>query len=139
MADEIAQDPRPECTRSATSLARAVIPRPIAGDSASRRVPAKPRPPTAHTNASNGQSRPGSRVQSFDNRQQIIVHSDEIKPGDWLNDRGTLRQVESVYAVSLRAGPGMIHILHFKAQPGVASTVLGFSGCTAEVTVWRAT
>jgi hypothetical protein len=137
MADEIAQDPRPECTGSATPPARAAIPRPVARDPARHRALAKPRPPNTRSKASGGQSRPAIRFPAFDDRQQMVVHPSGIKPGDWLGDLGTLRHVESVDAVSLRTGPGMIHILHFEAQPGVASTALCFSNAAEEVTVWR--
>lgn len=66
------------------------------------------------------------------------MHPNEIKPGDWLCDLGTLRQVASVDALSLQTGPGMIHILHFAPQPGVANKALGFSTQADAVTVWRA-
>jgi hypothetical protein len=76
-------------------------------------------------------------IQTFDDRQPIIVHPSEIKPGDWLSDLGTLRQVASVDAMSLQNGPGMLHIVHFEPQSGVASTALGFSTQTDTVTGWR--
>ena len=79
-----------------------------------------------------------TKIQTFDNRQPLIVHPSEIKPGDWLSDLGTLRQVASVDAMSLQSGPGMLHILHFEPQPGVANTALGFSTQADPVTVWRA-
>lgn len=77
-------------------------------------------------------------IQTFGNRQPLIVHPSEIKPGDWLRDLGTLRQVASVDAMSLQAGrPGMITILHFVPQPGVANKALGFSTHADQITIWR--
>ena len=76
-------------------------------------------------------------MHTFDHRQPVIVHPSEIKPGDWLCDLGTLRQVASVDAMSLQTGPGMIHILHFVPQSGVANRALGFSTHADEVTIWR--
>lgn len=35
-------------------------------------------------------------IQAFDRRHPIILGPTEIRPGDWLRDLGTLRQVESV-------------------------------------------
>ena len=78
-----------------------------------------------------------TKIQTFDDRHPIIVHPSEIKPGDWLSDLGTLRQVVSVDAMSLRKGSGMLHIVHFEPQPGVANTALGFSTQADEITVWR--
>jgi len=102
-----------------------------------RHAVANPRPPTAHSHTSSEQSTPTNSIQTFDDRKQLIVHPSQIKPGDWLNDIGTLRQVESVDALSVMAGSGMIHILHFKDQPGIANKALGFSTRANAVTIWR--
>lgn len=76
-------------------------------------------------------------IQTFDNRQQIIVAPGEIKPGDWLRDLGTLRQVGYVDALSVNSGPGTLYVIHFTAQSGVADKALGISSSTQQVTIWR--
>lgn len=105
--------------------------------SALRRPAARPRTPKASSGSTGGQSKPPTVIQTFDNRRQLIVCPGEIKPGDWLSDLGTLRQVASVDALSLKTGPGMIHILHFEDQPGVANKALGFSTQADLITIWR--
>lgn len=75
-------------------------------------------------------------IHTFDDRHQIIVQPGEIKPGDWLRDLGTLRQVEYVDGLSV-TGSGMLYILHFIDQPGIANFALGISSSTNALTVWR--
>lgn len=71
-------------------------------------------------------------VHTFDHRQQMLVDPSEIRPGDWLHDLGTLRQVETIDTL------GAIYILHFVEQPGVQNRALGISGTNANhLTVWR--
>jgi hypothetical protein len=77
-------------------------------------------------------------VHTFDDRQQMLVDAAEIRPGDWLHDLGTLRQVESIDTLGVQAGPGAIYILHFVEQPGVQNRALGLSGSsTGKLTIWR--
>jgi len=77
-------------------------------------------------------------VQTFDNRQQVILADpSEITPGDWLPDLGTLRQVESVDTIGVKIGPGVLYILHFVPQPGIRTMARGYSGGTKNITVWR--
>jgi hypothetical protein len=75
-------------------------------------------------------------IRTTDKRRQHEAAPAEIRPGDWLRDLGTLRQVESVYAIGDAAGSGMIYIIHFVAQPGVANKPLGISSQRPPVTVW---
>lgn len=76
-------------------------------------------------------------IQTFDSRHPHVVAPAEIKSGDWLSDRGTLRQVASVDSLSVVVGPGMIYIVHFEEQPDVANKVLGISSQSPPLTVWR--
>jgi hypothetical protein len=78
-------------------------------------------------------------VQTFDGRRQTILdHPRQIKPGDWFPDLGTLRQVQSVDTIGVKAGkPGVVHILHFVPQHGVKDVVCGISDGTRDITVWR--
>ena len=77
-------------------------------------------------------------VHTFDNRQQLLVDACEIRPGDWLHDLGTLRRVETIDTLGVRAGSGTVYILHFVEQPGVQNRALGISGSsTGKLTVWR--
>jgi hypothetical protein len=77
-------------------------------------------------------------VHTFDDRQQMLVDVAEIRPGDWLHDLGTLRQVEAIDTLGVQAGPGALYILHFFEQPGIQNRALGLSGSAAgKLTVWR--
>ena len=77
-------------------------------------------------------------VHTFDGRQQMLVDTGEIRPGDWLHDLGTLRQVESIDMIGGDGGPGTIYILHFVEQPGVHNRALGLSGSApGRLTIWR--
>lgn len=105
--------------------------------SALRHPVARTRSPRTSGSSTGGQSGLPTMIQTFDNRRQLIACPGEIKPGDWLSDLGTLRQVASVDALSLRTGPGMIHILHFEDQPGVANKALGFCTQADLITIWR--
>lgn len=78
-------------------------------------------------------------VHTFDDRQQMLVDPNEIRPGDWLHDLGTLRQVESIDTIGGNGGPGTLYILHFVEQPGVHNRALGLSGSApGQLTIWRA-
>jgi len=77
-------------------------------------------------------------VHTFDHRKQMLVDPSEIRPGDWLHDLGTLRQVENIDTLGAKAGSGTIYILHFVEQPGVQNRALGISGTNAShLTIWR--
>jgi len=77
-------------------------------------------------------------VHTFDNRQQMLVGPGEIRPGDWLHDLGTLRQVETIDVIGGKTGPDVVYILHFVEQPGVQNRALGISGSAAShLSVWR--
>ena len=76
-------------------------------------------------------------IQVFDNRQPVILDGPSgIKPGDWMNDRGSLRQVDYVDLLSTRTGGGVVHLVHFKPQQGGNNLVRGISEGT-DLTVWR--
>jgi len=68
----------------------------------------------------------------------MIVDSSEIRPGDWLRDLGTLRQVESVEELPSAVGSGRIFVVRFVSAPGVEDLVLSIPG-TVTVTIWRPT
>jgi hypothetical protein len=76
-------------------------------------------------------------IQAFDARHQRVVSPAEIRPGDWMRDLGTLRRVEFVDDLGVAAGSGLVHIIHFVEQPGVANKVLGISSVAPAVVVWR--
>ena len=77
-------------------------------------------------------------IQVFDSRCPMIVDSSEIRPGDWLRDLGTLRQVESVEELPSAVGSGRIFVVRFVSAPGVEDLVLSIPG-TVTVTIWRPT
>jgi hypothetical protein len=52
-------------------------------------------------------------IQAFDHRQPIIVDPSEIRPGDWMRDLGTLRQVESVQATANQRAQGTLAAVRF--------------------------
>lgn len=80
----------------------------------------------------------GVGIQAFDGRRQVIVRPGEIRPGDWLRDLGTLRQVESVEALPPATSPGRIFVLRFVSAPGVEDLALGVPE-SVTVTIWRPT
>jgi hypothetical protein len=80
---------------------------------------------------------PVPTIQAFDNRHPVIVCPSEIRPGDWMEDRGNLRQVEVIDTISVRTGAGMLHVLHFRDQPGVPSLVRGIAEGAPNLAVWR--
>jgi hypothetical protein len=77
-----------------------------------------------------------SAFQTFDQRRPVIVGPSEIRPGDWLHDLGTLRQVDVIDTISVRTAASLVHLIHFVAQPGVKNLVLGLTDL-ASVPVWR--
>jgi hypothetical protein len=78
-------------------------------------------------------------VQPFGSalRPCLLPDAGRIKPGDWIADLGTLRQVKYVDSIGLAVGTGLVHIVHFVEQSGVENLARGFSASTS-VTVWRA-
>lgn len=59
----------------------------------------------------------------------------ELKPGDWLEDLGAWRQIDSVDTIG--RGPRVLHIVHFKPAPGIATTARCFSRETDPIPIWR--
>lgn len=76
-------------------------------------------------------------IHTFDTRQQHVVTPGEIRPGDWLRDLGTLRQVDFVDAISVAQGPELLFILHFVPQQGVPTLALGMSSRASSLVVLR--
>ena len=77
-----------------------------------------------------------SAIQPLDGRRAVIMAPFEVRPGDWLRDLGTLRQVESVEDLPSRVGSGRIFVLRFASAPGVEDLTLSILG-TVVVTIWR--
>ena len=77
-------------------------------------------------------------IQTFDSRRQFIVCPGEIRPGDWLRDLGTLRQVESVEESSSAVDLERLFVLRFVSAPGVEDLALGIPS-TVTITIWRPT
>jgi hypothetical protein len=75
-------------------------------------------------------------VQTFDERRQLIVRPDEIRPGDWLRDLGTLRQVASVEESPSVKVSDRLFVMRFTSAPGVENLALCIPG-TVTVTIWR--
>jgi hypothetical protein len=76
-------------------------------------------------------------IQAFDGRSPVALEDPStIKPDDWLEDLGTLRQVEYVETLSVKIGPGTLTIVHFKPQKGVENLARGIAGGRS-LTVWR--
>jgi hypothetical protein len=76
-------------------------------------------------------------IQTFDTRQPVAVDDPSgIRPDDWLEDLGTLRQVDYVDTLSAGIGPGTLTIVHFKPQVGVPNLPRGITGGRS-LTVWR--
>jgi len=73
-------------------------------------------------------------IQAFDHRQPVIVNPSEIRPGDWMRDLGTLRQVESVETTDDQTLPGTL-IRFADAVDGQYGTLSVREG--VKVTVWR--
>ena len=70
-------------------------------------------------------------VQTFDSRRPVILDDPgDIKPGDWLEDVGTLRQVDYIDSIDT------VFIVHFHVQAGVPHGVRGFSS-GVKLTVFR--
>jgi hypothetical protein len=79
-----------------------------------------------------------SEIQAFDSGRRLIVRPGEIRPGDWLRDLGTLRQVESIEELLSATGSGRIFVVRFASMAGVEDLALGIPG-TVTVTIWRPT
>jgi hypothetical protein len=76
-------------------------------------------------------------IQTFDMRQPVALGDPSgIKPDDWLEDLGTLRQVDYVDTLSMTIGLGTLTIVHFKPQDGVPNLSRGITG-GCSLTVWR--
>lgn len=71
-------------------------------------------------------------VQPMDGRTPVaLADPSDIKPGDWMHDLGTLRQVDTIDTI------GTVHVVHFRYQEGVPHLARGI--CSGvDVTVWRA-
>ena len=68
--------------------------------------------PTLHISARRrlAEGRPMD-IQTFDMRQPVALDDPSgIKPDDWLEDLGTLRQVDYVDTLSMTIGPGTLTI-----------------------------
>jgi hypothetical protein len=65
------------------------------------------------------------------------VRPDDIRPGDWLRDLGTLRQVVSVETLPAMASTQRIFVVHFEPVPDVDDLALGIPA-SVMVTLWRA-
>ncbi|HTJ66941.1 MAG TPA: hypothetical protein VL551_05370 [Actinospica sp.] len=65
------------------------------------------------------------------------VHPREIRPGDWLRDLGTLRQVETVEQSACALTHDRIVVVRFVPQSGVEDLALSLPGTVTAVTVWR--
>lgn len=75
--------------------------------------------------------------QTFDTRQPVALEDPSgIKPDDWLEDLGTLRQVDYVDTLSVGFGPGTLTIVHFKPQEGVPNLSRGIASGRS-LTAWR--
>jgi hypothetical protein len=76
-------------------------------------------------------------IQTFDTRQPVALDDPSgIKPDDWLEDLGTLRQVDYVDTLGVVVGQGTLTIVHFKPQEGVPNLLRGIASGRA-LTVWR--
>jgi hypothetical protein len=70
-------------------------------------------------------------IQTFDSRQPVLLDDPRgIKPRDWIEDLGTLRQVDYVDTI------GTLTIVHFRYQPGVPNLSRGITDDVG-LTVWR--
>jgi len=75
--------------------------------------------------------------QTFDGLQRHTVRPNEIRPGDWLRDLGTLRQVAAVEQMPSAFHAGRVFIVRFVPQPRIENLALGIDGALAAVTLWR--
>lgn len=119
----------------------AFMPRPrgwVVSRSTPLRTAAEGHVPVAHGTGSREQGEPSTDIQTFDNRRQFIVRPGEVRPGDWLRDLGTLRQVESVEKPPATTRSHRLFVLHFASAPGVEDLDLGIPS-TVTITVWRPT
>jgi hypothetical protein len=76
-------------------------------------------------------------IHAFDQRRPIIVGPSEIRPDDWMEDLGTLRQVDYVDTLGVRTGSDAVHLIHFKHQQGVPDLVRGIPAGAPSMAVWR--
>jgi len=79
----------------------------------------------------------GMPPQDADDVTRHTLRPDEIQPGDWLRDLGTLRHVVSVEKLPAAGSTGPIFVVRFASMPGVENLTLGIPS-TITVTVWRA-
>lgn len=75
--------------------------------------------------------------QAPDGLARHTVRPDEIQPGDWLRDLGTLRQVVSMEELPAAGSSGRMFVVRFASISGVKDLALGIPG-TVTVTIWRA-
>ena len=71
----------------------------------------------------------------LDLRKRHRLSPDEVRPGDWLRDLGTLRQVVSVEESSDR-GSDRFLVVRFASAPGIEDLALSIPDAVV-VTVWR--
>jgi hypothetical protein len=75
-------------------------------------------------------------IQAFDHWHPISVNPSEIRPGDWMRDLGTLRQVETVQTASDQRTQGALTAVRFvNGVDGRFGTLSVPEG--VKVTVWR--
>ena len=79
----------------------------------------------------------GMLSQAADDLTRHTVCPDEIRPGDWLRDLGTLRQVVSMEELPAAGSSGRMFVVRFASISGVKDLALGIPG-TVTVTIWRA-
>ena len=72
-----------------------------------------------------------------DGLRRRSLHPREIRPGDWLRDLGTLRQVIAVESGPSALSPEQVLTVHFATQPDVEDFVLSIPGAVTEVVVWQ--
>jgi hypothetical protein len=75
-------------------------------------------------------------LQVFGARRPVTVDPCEIRPGDWLRDLGTLRQVDAVEELPSAVGSGRIFVVRFASAPGVEDLALSVPD-TVTITIWR--
>jgi hypothetical protein len=91
----------------------------------------------ARKRASTGPDSPTPRNQASADLRRHAIRPDEIRPGDWLRDLGTLRQAAAVEETPSAISPGRTFIVQFIPQPGVEDRALGIASTVTTVTVWR--
>ena len=78
----------------------------------------------------------GMLSQAADDLTRHTVCPDEIRPGDWLRDLGTLRHVVAVEELPAVGCTERIFVVRFASMPGVEDLTLGIPS-TVTVVIWR--